>query len=160
VAKFVKKMLDRLFSEHGFGSWITPSLVACSYPDSEEEIAALASQGVSLLVNLHTRAHPAGALAAHGLTELHLPTRDFTAPKMESIATAVAAVDREIAAGRRVAIHCGAGLGRTGTLAACYLVHTGMKAEAAIKAVRRARPGSIETAGQEDRVREYERSIR
>ncbi len=153
-------MLDRLLSGHGSGSWITPSLMARSYPDSEEEIAALASQGVSLLVNLHTRAHPPEALAAHGITELHLPTRDFTAPKREDIETAVAAMDREIAEGRRAAIHCGAGLGRTGTLAACYLVHAGMKAKAAIEAVRRARPGSIETASQEDRVQEYERSIR
>ncbi len=40
-------------------------------------------------------------------------------------------------------------------MAACYMVRRGMEPEAAIKYVRRLRPGSIETESQEDAVREY-----
>ena len=55
-------------------------------------------------------------------------------------------------------IHCGAGLGRTGTLLACYFVSKGMTAKNAVARVRRLRPGSIETAEQERAVEEFERA--
>lgn len=58
-------------------------------------------------------------------------------------------------AGRCVAIHCRMGLGRTGTLAGILLVERGMGPGAAIEAIRRARPGSIETARQEAMIRNW-----
>ena len=59
-------------------------------------------------------------------------------------------------AGRRVALHCQAGLGRTGLLAASLLVRSGIGPDDAIAIVRSARPGSIETSGQEDFIRKIE----
>ncbi|MFX7763978.1 protein-tyrosine phosphatase family protein, partial [Acinetobacter baumannii] len=56
-----------------------------------------------------------------------------------------AALDR----GERLVIHCRAGLGRSGMIAARLLVARGLPVETAIAAVRRARPGAIETSGQE-----------
>ncbi|HCA46062.1 MAG TPA: protein-tyrosine-phosphatase, partial [Armatimonadetes bacterium] len=53
-------------------------------------------------------------------------------------------------------VHCMAGLGRTGTMIACYLVSQGMPAEEAIAEVRRARPGSIQTEQQEQAVRRWQ----
>jgi protein-tyrosine phosphatase len=45
------------------------------------------------------------------------------------------------------------GLGRSGTVAACYLVAAGASAEAAIAAVRAARgPRALETIAQEEFV--------
>jgi len=141
-------------------TWITPSLAACSYPDSDNALVELASEGVSLLINLHTRTNGAPRPARHGITELHLPTRDFTAPTLDQIERGIAALRQAVSDGRRAAVHCGAGLGRTGTLVACYLVASGTSASEAIKAVRRARPGSIETRGQETLVHRYENSLR
>lgn len=51
--------------------------------------------------------------------------------------------------GGRVLIHCRAGLGRTGLLAATLLVELGASPQSAIAAVRRARPGTIENPVQE-----------
>lgn len=49
-----------------------------------------------------------------------------------------------------------AGLGRSGTMAAAYLVATGTSADEAIAILRELRPGSIETAEQEAAVRRFE----
>lgn len=51
--------------------------------------------------------------------------------------------------GGRVFVHCYAGLGRTGTLASLILMQYGFAAQDAMLAVRKARPGSIETWSQE-----------
>jgi ADP-ribosyl-[dinitrogen reductase] hydrolase len=54
----------------------------------------------------------------------------------------------QLCAGETIGLHCGAGLGRTGTVAALILIERGFTPSEAIAAVRRARPGAIETAAQ------------
>jgi ADP-ribosyl-[dinitrogen reductase] hydrolase len=53
---------------------------------------------------------------------------------------------------RDVLIHCRGGLGRAGTIAARLLVELGVEPRRAIEAVRAARPGAVETPGQEQFV--------
>ena len=60
---------------------------------------------------------------------------------------------------RTVGVSCGAGLGRTGTILACYLVTQGYDADAAINQIRKNRPGSIETQEQEDAIKAYALTI-
>lgn len=59
---------------------------------------------------------------------------------------------RRLAAGERVLIHCRAGLGRTGMIASRLLVEAGLTPLQALNAVRRARPGTVETLPQEQYV--------
>jgi atypical dual specificity phosphatase len=59
-----------------------------------------------------------------------------------------------------VAVHCGAGLGRTGAVLAAYFVARGMTANNAVGRVRRLRPGSIETDEQAEAVELYARRKR
>jgi atypical dual specificity phosphatase len=134
-------------------------LAACRYPRTAKALRELAEQGVTVLVNLHERPHSPTALAGYGLTELHLPVPDFTPPTPEQLEHGIAALEQAIADGQKVAVHCGAGLGRTGTLLACYLVKRGFGPDAAIARVRAARPGSVETPQQELAVRSYARQI-
>jgi atypical dual specificity phosphatase len=139
-------------------TWIEEGrIAACAYPRREGALRGLAAEGVSLLVNLHERAHPPEALSQHGLAELHLPVSDFTAPSQEQLARGVAAIEDALAGGQRVAVHCGAGLGRTGTLVASYLTRQGYRADDAIARVRGLRPGSVETAEQVAAVAEFGR---
>ena len=54
--------------------------------------------------------------------------------------------------GRDVLVHCRGGLGRAGTIASKLLIEFGMEPAMAIRKVRTARPGAIETNEQEQYV--------
>jgi ADP-ribosyl-[dinitrogen reductase] hydrolase len=97
-----------------------------------------------------------GVAAAQSFVWYRLPIADFQTPGATAIARwqvigpEVLGVLRR---GGRVAIHCAAGLGRTGTIAAKLLVALGITPDQAISTVRAARPGTIETDEQEAFVR-------
>lgn len=91
------------------------------------------------------------ACAAQGLAWAHCPIPDFEppGPLFEAAWRAVApGLHDRLDAGETIALHCRAGLGRTGTVAALILIERGLAPDAAITVVRRARPGAIETAAQ------------
>jgi atypical dual specificity phosphatase len=142
------------------GNWLYQDrLLACAYPWGTDGLADLAAQGVDVVVNLHERGHDPARLSRLGLTEVHLPVADGTAPSAEQLTHGVRAIDRALREEKRVAVHCAAGLGRTGTLLACYLVSTGLDATAAIARVREARPGSVETADQQAAIEAFARRM-
>ncbi|MBI4551934.1 MAG: GNAT family N-acetyltransferase [Candidatus Latescibacteria bacterium] len=126
--------------------------------DLEQDLLALKHEHIAGIVSL-TR-QPIDPILAQrlGLTVLHLPVDDMEAPSLDQIKQFVAYVDRVKTDGG-VVVHCGAGVGRTGTMLACYLVWSGQTADEAIQEVRRRRPGSIETFDQEQAVRDYADSL-
>ena len=103
------------------GTWVAPGVLGCAYPRTERALAALSDGGVRLLVNLHERPHDPARLRRHNLREVHLAVRDFAAPTPEQMEYGVDAIAGAVASGEAAAVHCGGGLGRTGTLLACYL---------------------------------------
>lgn len=95
-----------------------------------------------------------------GLWWRHLPIRDMCAPD-ESFDAAWAEegtrLRRILEEGGRFVVHCWAGLGRSGTVAARLLVEFGVPPESAIIDVREARPGAIQSLAQEIYVRQSAR---
>jgi atypical dual specificity phosphatase len=83
----------------------------------------------------------------------------LAAPTLEQVQEFVAFQRRANADGLGVVVHCGAGIGRTGTFLACALVAQGAPPEEAIARVRRLRPASIETSPQEDVVWRFGRTV-
>ncbi len=80
----------------------------------------------------------------------HWPVRDLQAPTGDgSAASFLDEISAGLRRGDRVLLHCAAGLGRTGTLAARLLIVSGSAAVNAIATVRQARPGAIESDAQE-----------
>jgi protein-tyrosine phosphatase len=94
---------------------------------------------------------------AAGLLVMHVPIIDMDAPTQDQLDQCVSAIRRARSQNMGVAVHCTAGLGRTGAVLAAYLVAQGFTPEAAVARVRELRPGSIETADQEEAVVEFAR---
>lgn len=93
------------------------------------------------------------ALRSHLAVGLHhaVQITDLSAPD-ERFATGWArggpGVLAGLQGGQRWVLHCRGGLGRAGSVAAYMLVQTGVAPGEAIRRVRAARPGAIETAAQ------------
>ena len=159
IQKFVRRAL-LILSGMGLrvdrGDWlVADQVLGCAYPRRDVALAALSAQGISVLVNLHVRPHAAERLQTHGLASVHIPIKDFSAPAIDQLEQGIAVIEEALSQGQRVAVHCGGGLGRTGTLLACHLVHEGATADHAIERVRELRPGSIETRAQVDAIHTF-----
>ena len=128
--------------------------------DLATDIAAIASWGATAVVTL-IEEHEFELLGVEGLPAAvrnagmewhHLPVTDVSVPdeRFERAWPRIwPKLDPRLAGGKRVLVHCRGGLGRAGTVAALMLIECGEPPEVAIKRVRTARPGAIETAGQE-----------
>jgi len=92
-----------------------------------------------------------------GMRHYHLPIMDLGVPdqRFETAWEEVGMILRQqLATGRKIVLHCYAGMGRTGTIAARLLVEFGLDPELAIAQVRLARPGTIQTWTQENYIRQ------
>jgi atypical dual specificity phosphatase len=142
-------------------SWIDrPHLAACARPADEDELAWLRDQGIQILLTLSEDRPRRDWVDAAGLLVLHVPIVDMEAPTQEQLDRCVAAIRRARSQGMGVAVHCTAGLGRTGSILAAYFVAQGFTPAAAIARVRELRPGSIETQDQEAAIDEFARRMR
>lgn len=128
--------------------------------DIEDDLASIALEGISLLVTLTEEAPPVAPLRSFGLASRHFPIVDMNVPAIGATTALCRDIVRAIANGERVAIHCHAGLGRTGTILASVLVYEGMSAADAIASVRRVEPKSIQNRAQESFVERFEESLR
>ena len=86
-----------------------------------------------------------------GLDWRHLPIADFSVPDShfeEQWLTHGRDIRDLLCGGSDIVVHCKGGLGRAGMIAARLLVELGMPPDDAIRKVRAARKGAIETAAQ------------
>ena len=131
---------------------------AAADPALERDLTRLKELGVRTVVSL-TREPLHGETLDHcGFRSLHIPVEDMTAPSPEQIRRAVLYIDEHIEESG-VVVHCMAGIGRTGTVLAGYLVWRGSSPEAAIAEIRNSRPGSVETFDQESSIFRFAESM-
>lgn len=130
-------------------SWlINDKLAGSGMPTSVSEIDWILKQGVKSIVTMTEDSLPGSWVT--NVKYLHVPTEDYSAPDMEQIDQAVEFIQNRIESNEPVMVHCAAGIGRTGTILACYLVkYEKISAKNAIQKVRKERPGSIQSESQE-----------
>lgn len=129
------------------------------HAELRRDLETLKREGIIAVVSLTYRPLHRKTVERCGFKSLHLPVEDMTAPTEAQIRTFVEYVDR-VSADGGVVVHCNAGMGRTGTMAACYLVWLGRTADEAMREVRERRPGSIETFEQEAAVAAFAERVR
>jgi len=100
---------------------------------------AMKDYGITAVVNMRRETDDArkGIAPEH---YLHLPTIDNTPPSIEDLEEGVVFITEHIQQGGKVYVHCGVGVGRAPTMAAAYLISTGLSTQEAWKTIRQKRP--------------------
>lgn len=122
--------IDETEDQHGF-----------QMPTPDDCVPIFKKAGVTLVVRLNRRQYDRQRFIDQGLKHLELYFPDGSCPKDEIISKFLWVAENEPGA---IAVHCKAGLGRTGTLIGLYAMkHYHFPARALIGWLRICRPGSI-----------------
>ena len=131
----------------------------------EDEVASLKRQGTDVLVSMLTEEETeelelqdeADSCARNAIEFVSFPVPDREVPAhYDSFVSFVELLLNRLAEGRRIAIHCFAGIGRSGVAASCLLVAQGVPPEEAIRVLSSARGTSVPyTDDQENWIAEF-----
>ena len=113
--------------------------------------------GITAVVNLRESRFSDEKAGIGGDRYLHLATIDNTPPSREDLIRGVDFITDEIATGGKIYVHCGVGVGRAPTLAAAYLISTGLTPDDALRAISAVRPFVHLTVSQRAVLDEFAR---
>jgi hypothetical protein len=127
--------------------WVVPgSLLAGEYPYSEEPLPERATLGLLLKAGIDAfvdLTQPGErpeyrALLPSGASYLRKPIMDMGIPQqIDEMRVIQMHLRALLGSGRRVYVHCRAGIGRTGTVIGCYLAEQGLDGPEALNQLNR-----------------------
>lgn len=116
--------------------WVVEGhLLAGPYPREPQQIAQLLAAGIRSFLDLTEpgQRKPYDATLPEGIVYLRAAIRDFDVPSdAEQMRQILGHIRAQHEAGHPVYLHCNAGIGRTGTVAGCWLVEAGFPGEEAL----------------------------
>ena len=123
--------------------WIIPGkLLAGEYPasinttETKKKLDGLVATGIKTVISL-TEAHEknydgiklydyTAHLASEGIETYRKPIKDLSVPTKDEMDEIISIIDKSLNENKPVYFHCWGGVGRTGTVLGCYLLHTQM----------------------------------
>jgi len=140
-------------------SWLVESkLAGCARPETEAELRGLRAAGIKAIISLTGTPLYPEPVRRLGFEYLHSHISGTPSPfQLSEMLDFIEARNRE---SKPVLVHCTEGKGLTGSVLAAYLVSKGLPADQAIVKVRELRPGSIQTAEQENAIHHFEKAMR
>lgn len=145
--------------------WIVPGVLAgCPQPGVvapvDYDLMLLERAGITHLITLTEEDMDQGALQRFGLRNTHLSVFDRKAPSTSQTHMLLVRMQRLIDAGEVLAVHCKAGLGRTGLVLAAWMIRDGgLSAESALERLRKIHPGYVQSDEQLAFLHSYEADI-
>ena len=91
---------------------------------------------------------------------LYIPVPDERAVSLEQLHDGIAFIQRVIAKGGRVYVHCASGVGRSVMMVVAYLIQEGMTFDEAYAEVTAVRPFVYLFPSQQDRLHEFEEQLK
>ncbi|XP_012937402.1 protein tyrosine phosphatase domain-containing protein 1 [Aplysia californica] len=162
-----------------YSEWVTDNILAMARPsnlniDKYKMIEQFKELGIQTVINLQEPGehvycgygNDSGGFSysTHNLMEAGLffynfAMQDYGVAPMSTLLDIVKVMQFAVSQGK-VAVHCHAGLGRTGLIIACYLIYNNrVKASKSIQYVRSRRKGSIQTKQQVKTCHEFEQYL-
>lgn len=129
------------------------------YFDMEYDLKALQRVGVTTLLTLTETALDETRLTPFGIKSFWEPIRDMQAPSIGQGIRLCQKIDELLAQQESVAVHCRAGMGRTGTVLAAHLIWEGYSALDALETVRSIQPRWVQSATQIAFLEEFEKAV-
>lgn len=150
----------------GFVWLVAGKLAGTPFPgivrETHQDLQALRDVGITRLISLTETPFEASVAASYGIQCTAVPMPDMHAPSQDDAWFLCQAIDAYLHKGEVVAVHCKAGLGRTGTVLALYWIWLGagrVSGAAAIEHVRRREAGMIQSIEQENFLEEFARLV-
>lgn len=140
-------------------SWILEgSLAASQGPTSRRDLTFLKLQDIAAIIRMEPETISGEAVE---LVDMFEPVTDRQPPSIEQLDRMARFIEEQIETWERpVVVTCRAGMGRTGTALAAYMVYVGYQPQAAIDFIRDLRPGTLETTAQEAAVHDYAKFVK
>ncbi|MDH5632804.1 MAG: ATP-binding cassette domain-containing protein [Gammaproteobacteria bacterium] len=152
IPQKARKYISDSFGPRGF-LWLKqgqlagtprPGLIA----EMKYDLKALTRVGITVLVSLTETPVDSSELEEFGIKHVEFPIPDMGAPSIEAAMQMCELMTSLMERGDVLAVHCKAGLGRTGTILVSQLIWEGMPALAALEQARRIEPRWVQSEEQ------------
>ena len=129
------------------------------YFDMEYDLKALQGVGITTLLTLTENALDETRLTPFGIRSIWEPIPDMAPPTIEQGIRLCQKIEQLIADKEVIAVHCRAGMGRTGTVLAAYLIWEGSGALDALEDARRIEPRWVQSQEQVEFLKQFEVAV-